>query len=81
LFWPQFALLLQITLLLASTIAAVLARLIDYDHLLKYFVAVDVGFLIYVCTKTWNLIDLIRRLTWHYEQYNRMYKEHQSESN
>ncbi len=75
LFWPQFTLLLQIFLLLASTSAAVLARLMDYDVLNKYFIAVDVGLLLYVCTKTWNLVDLIRQLTWHYEQYNRIYRE------
>jgi hypothetical protein len=65
LFWPQFTLLLQIFLLLASASAAVLTRLLDYDFLNKYFIAVDVGLLIYVCTKTWNLVDLIRQLTWH----------------
>ncbi len=60
LFWPQFTLLLQIFLLLASTSAAVLTRLMDYDYLNKYFIAVDVGLLTYVCTKTWNLVDLTR---------------------
>jgi hypothetical protein len=80
LFWPQFTLLLQIFLLLVSTSAVVLIRLMDYDCLNKYFIAADIGLLIYVCTKTWNLIDLIRQLTWHYEQYNRLYKQYQAES-
>jgi hypothetical protein len=75
LFWPQFTLLIQITLILISTCGALALRLIDLDHMNKYFIALDVGLLIYVCTKTWNLVDLIRRLTWHYEHYNRLYNE------
>ena len=75
LFWPQFTLLLQISLILISTIGALVVRLVDLDYLNKYFIALDVGLLIYVCTKTWNLVDLVRRLTWHYEQYNRLYNE------
>jgi hypothetical protein len=81
LFWPQFTLLLQITLLLVSISAVVLTRLMDHDYLNKYFIAVDIGLLIYVCTKTWSLVDLIRELTWHYEQYNRLYRQHQVGSN
>jgi hypothetical protein len=81
LFWPQFTLLLQIFLLLASTSAAVFTRLMDYDQLNKYLIAADVGLLVYVCTKTWNLVDLVRQLTWHYEQYNRLSREYQAEKN
>lgn len=75
LFWPQFTLLLQISLILLSTLAATLTRLVDYDIFNKYLIAIDVGLLFYVCSKTWNLVDLIRNLTWHYEQYNRLYQE------
>ncbi|SDS01524.1 hypothetical protein [Bradyrhizobium canariense] len=78
LFWPQFTLLLQIALLLASAGMAALTRLFDCDYLNQYLIVVDVGLLIYVCTKTWKLVDLMRQLTWHYEQYNRLYKEYQS---
>ena len=81
LFWPQFTLLLQISLLLVSTSAAVLTKLMDCEYLNKYFIAVDVGLLIYVCTKTWNLVDLIRQLTWHYEEYNRLFREHEAGRN
>jgi hypothetical protein len=80
LFWPQFVLLLQIFLILISTCAAVFTRLVDFDYLNKYFIVVDFGLLFYVCTKTWNFVDLIRRLTWHYERYNRLLKEHQAEN-
>lgn len=78
LFWPQFTLLAQICLVLLSTLAAVAVRLFDFDLLNKYLIAVDVGLLIYVCTKTWNLIDLIRNLTWHYEEYQRLLAEHRA---
>ncbi|UYO52270.1 hypothetical protein [Rhodopseudomonas palustris] len=76
LFWPQFTLLVQIFLLLVSACAAIVVRLIDVDCVVKYFVAFDLGLLIYACTKTWKLVDLIRQLTWHYEDYNRLYREH-----
>ncbi|MCA1528535.1 hypothetical protein [Bradyrhizobium yuanmingense] len=79
LFWPQFTLLLQITLLLTSASLAAITRLFEYDSLNRYLIAADVGLLIYVCTKTWRLVELVRQLTWHYEQYNRLYKEHQAE--
>ena len=79
LFWPQFTLLLQIGLLLVSTISAVTMRIINLDDWNKYVLAVDIGLLFYVCSKTWNLIDLVRKLTWHYEDYNRTLKEHQAE--
>jgi hypothetical protein len=79
LFWPQFTLLIQILLLLSSTSAAVLIKLVDCDYLSKYLIAADVGLLMYVCSKTWNLIDLVRQLTWHYEQYNRLSKEYNAE--
>ncbi|WP_137044245.1 hypothetical protein [Pseudolabrys sp. FHR47] len=75
LFWPQATLIFQIGLLLFSVLAAILVRIVPCINLNIYVVAVDVGLLIYVCTKTWNLIDLVRKLTWHYEDYNRLFKE------
>jgi hypothetical protein len=76
LFWPQFTLLIQIGLILFSICIGSLVRLTDFGEMTKYFTAVDVGLLIYVCTKTWNLVDLVRRLSWHYEDYNRQSKEY-----
>jgi hypothetical protein len=76
LFWPQFALLTQIALILFSTVSAATVRLFNLDNFNQYIIAVDVGLLIYVCTKTWNLVELIRRLTWHYEEYQRLLAEH-----
>ncbi|WFU28448.1 hypothetical protein QA649_20165 [Bradyrhizobium sp. CB1717] len=78
LFWPQFTLLLQIALLLISAGLAAVTRLFEADGLNRYLIAVDVGLLVYVCSKTWRLVDLVRQLTWHYEQYNRLYKEYQT---
>src|SRR5262249_46596989 len=49
LFWPQFALLSQLFLILFSTCCAVLIRIWDFDQANKYIIALDVGFLIYVC--------------------------------
>ncbi|MGA2895636.1 MAG: hypothetical protein ABSE22_22475 [Xanthobacteraceae bacterium] len=78
LFWPQFTLLIQIGLILFSICIALAVRLVELEELTKYFIAIDVGLLIYVCTKTWNLIDLVRRLAWHYEDYNRLLAEERS---
>lgn len=75
LFWPQATLIFQIGLLLFSVLAAILVRIVPCVAVNVYVIAVDVGLLVYVCTKTWNLIDLVRRLTWHYEDYNRLFKE------
>jgi hypothetical protein len=55
LFWPQFTLIFQITLLLVSVLAAVTVRLIESDDINRFVIALDIGLLIYVCTKTWNL--------------------------
>ena len=77
LFWPQFALLLQIALLLVSTVFAAFIYVFNLSNWHAYVLAVDIGFLVYVCTKTWDLVDLIRRLTWHYEEYNRLLRVHQ----
>jgi hypothetical protein len=76
LFWPQLTLLYQISLLLFSATAAVTVRLFDIDYLNRYIMAVDVGILLFVSTKTWGLIDLVRKLTWHYEEYNRLSQEY-----
>jgi hypothetical protein len=80
LFWPQFTLLLQIGLILFSTLAAAFVRLFDFDEFNKYIIAVDFGLLVYVCTKTWNLIELIRNLTWHYEEYGRLLAEERAKN-
>lgn len=71
-FWPQFTLLIQIGLILFSICLALLTRLVELEEVTKYLIAGDVGLLVYVCTKTWNLIDLVRRLSWHYEDYMRL---------
>jgi hypothetical protein len=81
LFWPQFTLLTQICLILGSTFAAAIVRLYDLDDFNQYIIAMDVGLLVYVCTKTWNLVDLIRKLTWHYEEYQRLLAEHRASTN
>jgi FtsH-binding integral membrane protein len=80
LFWPQFTLLLQVGLILFSICIALLTRLVDLQEFTKYLIAVNVGMLVYVCTKTWNLIDLVRRLSWHFEDYNRLLAEERSRS-
>jgi hypothetical protein len=75
LFWPQFTLLAQICLIILSTLGAATVRLYDLGEFNRYIIAINVGLLIYVCTKTWRLVDLIRFLTWHYEEYQRLLAE------
>jgi hypothetical protein len=75
LFWPQLTLFFQLALILISSSLAISVRVGNLDHLHKYFIALDFGLLVYVCTKTWNLIELVRKLAWHYEQYNRLFAE------
>jgi hypothetical protein len=78
LFWPQFTLLLQISLIVFSTLGAATVRLLSMNDLDRYAIAVDIGLLIYVCSKTWKLVDLIRQLTWHYEEYQRLLAQHRA---
>jgi hypothetical protein len=78
LFWPQFTLLTQISLILFSTIGAAAIRAFNLDNFSGYIIVADIGLLVYVCTKTWRLVDLIRNLTWHYEEYQRLLAEQQS---
>ena len=80
LFWPQFTLLVQIALVLLSIVAAATVRLFDIDDLNRYLIALDVGLLIYVCSKTWHLVELIRNLTWHYEEYQRLLAEERAKA-
>lgn len=73
LFWPQFTLFIQI---ICVSVAIIFACAIGIFGALKYaslFIIITVFFTIYTFTKTWNLIDLIRIVTWHYEDYMSMF--------
>jgi|HubBroStandDraft_4_1064222.scaffolds.fasta_scaffold29935_3 hypothetical protein len=81
LFWPQYTLLTQICLIVISTVGAAAVRMFNLGEVDRYIVATDIGLLIYACTKTWKLVDLIRNLTWHYEEYQRLLAEQRASVN
>lgn len=75
-FWPQFTLLLQITLIVLATFSAITIRLINLGQFNNLIVLFNAGLLFYICTKTWKLVELVRTLSWHYEDYTRQLAEY-----
>lgn len=75
LFWPQFVLLFQIAQIIISTVSAVAVVVIKSPQWNLYLLGFNIGFMFYVTSKTWGLLEIIRILTWHYEDYFRLKAE------
>jgi hypothetical protein len=68
--FDQFLTLLMQIVLVVVSVAAVFACLLmdeSFVHLLS--IAVITGLLVYVTTKTWNLVEALRLLAWHRQEY------------
>lgn len=74
-FWPQFVLLIQISCIFMIMACIVLTSLYDNLDIRAYTLLTTCGISVYAITKTWNLVDLIRQISWHYEEYVRLYNE------
>jgi hypothetical protein len=67
-FFPQFTFAAQTLLIILNCSSVVFCSVFD-----KYnfeVLIVNFGFLLYVSFKTFGLVDLIRKLTWHFAEYN-----------
>lgn len=69
LFWPQFVLLIQIICTSICVIFNVLIGVFNLVWLSSHFIIFSLFVILYAFVKTWQLIDLIRHVTWHYEDY------------
>ena len=75
LFWPQFTLLIQIICVSISILFACAIGIFGVIKFANFFIIFTLFFTVYTFTKTWNLIDLIRVVTWHYEDYMSIFHE------
>lgn len=73
LMYPQLVLTIQLVFIFSNAALALIAVAADLDRLLWLLFYVELGLLLYTCTKTWVLVDLIRKLMWHYEEYTNLF--------
>lgn len=78
LFWPQFTLMFQLSLIIFSGLSSYIFFIGFASSLRDDILLLNATYMIYVVTKTWGLIDMIRTLSWHYENYTRLLAEHRS---
>ncbi len=69
LFWPQFTLLIQIVYVLISAMGIISCAAASAASLRMLLLVEDVALLLYTTTKTWQLIDTMRLLAWHRQEY------------
>jgi hypothetical protein len=75
LFWPQFVLLIQIICTSLCIIFNVIIGVIGMPDISHYFIVYALFIMLYAFSKTWKLIDIIRIVTWHYEDYISKYNQ------
>ena len=80
-FFPQLILLMQILFIIYSSISMSIILTGVNTNIINYLIFIGLGYMVYITTKTWALLDLIRILTWHYEEYTRLYEEEKSKNN
>jgi hypothetical protein len=73
LFWPQFVLLIQIVCTSICVIFNVVIGVFNLAWLSSHLIIFSLFIIMYAFIKTWQLIDLIRHVTWHYEDYMSQY--------
>ena len=73
-FFPQFVLFLQIVYISSCTFLVFfighLGRAGDYA------LFVSGGLFVYITVKTWGLVDLMRKVSWHFADFQKLLNEH-----
>ena len=69
LFWPQYVLLLQLSLVIYCLLTISSIVVLPSHWLVPYLVACNFGFLFYVAVKTYGLVDMVRVLVWHRQRF------------
>ena len=67
-FFPQYILTIQLIFIIYSCLSIMVVFSGIGFPLIKYFIFIGFGLMIYISTKTWGLLDVIRKLMWHYEE-------------
>lgn len=69
LFWPQLTLLIQIIFVACAVASIFVSLTTDSVFIRLVTLSTTTGLLLYVATKTWNLVDTLRLLSWHRQEY------------
>jgi hypothetical protein len=80
LFWPQFTLLIQIAFVIVCAIGLFLSLSVKLNGYLVFSVCCGVALMIYTAFKTWNLIETMRLLAWHRQDYLFLLQQYEQQS-
>ena len=69
LFWPQLTLLIQILYVIVTSLGIVISLSTSDEFVRLTNITAGIALLIYTTTKTWQLIDTLRLLGWHRQEY------------
>ncbi|HEY8698430.1 MAG TPA: hypothetical protein VIM02_12510 [Rhizomicrobium sp.] len=69
LFWPQLTLLIQIVFVILCVLAIMVAITLRDNGYTLLAICVVIAIMIYTALKTWNLIEAMRLLAWHRQEY------------
>lgn len=72
LMYPQLVLAIQLFFIFSNAALVFLALVADLGSLVWLLFYLELGLLVYTCTKTWAMVDLIRKLMWHFEEYTNL---------
>lgn len=72
-FWPQYILLVQFLCMLCHVLSICISLLTDRYN--DYVLASNVSFFLYTLLLTWNLIDLMRQVSWHFADFEKQLNE------
>lgn len=68
-FWPQYTLLIQLVLMMYCVFLIAVFVILPDAQFVPYLVGITFGALLYVATKTYNLVGMVRVLAWHRQQF------------
>jgi hypothetical protein len=69
LFFPQFVLLMQLSLIIYSGLSSYCVVIGMVDTYKDEILLSNATLMLYVVTKTWGLVDLLREVAWHKQRY------------
>lgn len=75
LFWPQFSFIIQMAFIFASVFGFVSWTVFDVNEWIIRIILFVFGLLIYASIQTLGLIDMVRTLAWHRQNYFRIKRE------
>lgn len=80
LFWPQYVLLLQLSLVVYCLVVISAIVVFPTQTFVPYLVSCAFGFLFYVAVKTYGLVDMVRVLVWHRQDFREQWEAAEREA-